>query len=138
MALQEISIAAALLTIIVMALGILILMARSRLVPSGNVTIGVNGERDLTVPVGDKLLNVLTAQKLFYGAIDFGEDRHTFWLTGLEQFFNPRQTARDVHRAGNSTRVERTHGQLSARLADALRCDDAGGFSKQHLLAVGQ
>ena len=65
MALQEISIAAALLTIIVMALGILILMARSRLVPSGNVTIGVNGERDLTVPVGDKLLNVLTAQKLF-------------------------------------------------------------------------
>ena len=65
MAIQEISIAVALFTVIVMALGLLILMARSRLVPSGNVTIGVNGERDLTVPVGDKLLNVLTAQELF-------------------------------------------------------------------------
>jgi Na+-transporting NADH:ubiquinone oxidoreductase subunit F len=64
-ALQEISVAVALLTVIVMALGTLILMARSRLVPSGNVTIWVNGERDLTVPVGDKLLNVLTAQELF-------------------------------------------------------------------------
>ena len=62
---QEISVAVALLTVIVMALGTLILMARSRLVPSGNVTIGVNGERDLTVSVGDKLLNVLTAQGLF-------------------------------------------------------------------------
>ena len=62
---QEISVAVALFTVIVMALGLLILTARSRLVPSGNVTIGVNGERDLTVPVGDKLLNVLTAQELF-------------------------------------------------------------------------
>ena len=62
---QEIAIAVTLFTGIVMFLAVLILLARSRLVPSGNVMINVNGERDLAVPAGGKLLNALTAKELF-------------------------------------------------------------------------
>ena len=62
---QEILIAAGLFTGIVTALALLILLARSRLVPSGNIHINVNGERDLSVPAGDKLLNTLSANDLF-------------------------------------------------------------------------
>ena len=88
------------------------------------------------VPHGHK--SAIHSLRQLNGAIDLGEDRHSTRLSSLEEFFNPRQAARDVQRTGNSTRVERTHGQLRARLANALRGDDAGGFSEQHLLAVGQ
>ena len=47
------------------ACGAGILLARSQLVPSGNIRINVNGERDLSVPAGGKLLNTLTANELF-------------------------------------------------------------------------
>ncbi len=62
---QEVTIAVVLFTGIVGALAVLILVARSRLVPSGDITINVNGERDYTVPAGGKLLTVLSAQQLF-------------------------------------------------------------------------
>ena len=62
---QEIIIGAVLFTGIVMALALLILLARSQLVPSGNVHIYVNGERDLSVPAGSKLLNMLGVNELF-------------------------------------------------------------------------
>jgi Na+-transporting NADH:ubiquinone oxidoreductase subunit F len=62
---QEIIIAVVLFTGIVMALAVMILLARSRLVPSGDITINVNGERDLIVHAGSKLLNDLTANGLF-------------------------------------------------------------------------
>ena len=62
---QEIIIGVVLFTGIVMALAVLILIARSRLVPSGNIQINVNGERDLSVPAGSKLLNTLSANDLF-------------------------------------------------------------------------
>jgi Na+-transporting NADH:ubiquinone oxidoreductase subunit F len=62
---QEITLAVILFTGIVVALAILILLARSRLVPSGDIHIVVNEERDLTVPAGGKLLSALTAQELF-------------------------------------------------------------------------
>jgi Na+-transporting NADH:ubiquinone oxidoreductase subunit F len=62
---QEIVIGVALFTAIVMALAVMILLARTRLVPSGEVTINVNGERDLAVPVGGKLLNALTSHQLY-------------------------------------------------------------------------
>ena len=61
----EVLVAVALFTLVVIALGIIILLSRSVLVPSGDVHITVNGERDIAVPVGDKLLNVLTGQSLF-------------------------------------------------------------------------
>ncbi len=52
-------------TLVVLALVTIILLAKSKLVNSGDVTIKVNGERDLVVPAGDKLLNVLSGQKIF-------------------------------------------------------------------------
>ena len=61
----QILVAVSLFTGIVLALAILILLARSQLVRSGNVTINVNGERDLSIPAGGKLLTGLSAQNLF-------------------------------------------------------------------------
>ncbi len=53
--------------IIVLALVILILFAKSKLVASGKVKIIINDDPDktLTVPIGDKLLNVLADQKIY-------------------------------------------------------------------------
>ncbi|MEJ2131978.1 MAG: 2Fe-2S iron-sulfur cluster-binding protein, partial [Gammaproteobacteria bacterium] len=62
---QEIVVAVALFTLVVMALGAIILLSRSWLVASGAITINVNGERDLQVSAGGKLLNVLSGANLF-------------------------------------------------------------------------
>jgi Na+-transporting NADH:ubiquinone oxidoreductase subunit F len=62
---QEIIIAVVLFTMIVIALAMLILLARKLLVPSGDVAINVNSERDITVRPGDKLLSSLSANDLF-------------------------------------------------------------------------
>src|SRR5262249_22419962 len=48
----------------------------------------------------------------------------TLRFTRLEELDDPRQTLRDVL-PGDTAGVERTHGQLGARLADRLRGDDA-------------
>jgi Na+-transporting NADH:ubiquinone oxidoreductase subunit F len=54
-------------TAIVLVLVVIILLARSQLVASGNATIAINDdpEHTLNVPVGDKLLNTLTDNKIF-------------------------------------------------------------------------
>ncbi len=54
-------------TVIVLALVILILFAKSKLVPSGNVKIEINEDPDKTieVPIGGKLMNVLAEHKIF-------------------------------------------------------------------------
>ncbi len=54
-------------TLIVLALVAVILLAKSKLVASGSVNIGINGDpgHALKVPIGDKLLNVLAGQKIF-------------------------------------------------------------------------
>ena len=62
---QEIAVAVGIFTLVVTGLGVIILLSRGFLVPSGDLTIRVNGERELTVPAGDKLLNVLTNAGLF-------------------------------------------------------------------------
>ena len=54
-----------LFTSIVLSLVFIILFARSKLVASGNVTISINKEREISVPVGDKLLNALSDSGLF-------------------------------------------------------------------------
>jgi Na+-transporting NADH:ubiquinone oxidoreductase subunit F len=61
----EISLGVALFTSIVVTLAMLILFARSRLVATGDITINVNGEKELSVRAGGKLLNLLGAQELF-------------------------------------------------------------------------
>ncbi|MEM8984658.1 MAG: NADH:ubiquinone reductase (Na(+)-transporting) subunit F [Pseudomonadota bacterium] len=55
----------ALFTLIVSALVGLILVARSQLVSTGNVSITINGEKTLSVAAGGKLLHTLAEQKLF-------------------------------------------------------------------------
>jgi Na+-transporting NADH:ubiquinone oxidoreductase subunit F len=62
---QEIIIAVALFTAIVISLALLILAARRVLVPSGDVAINVNGERDIIVQPGNKLLGALSSNGLF-------------------------------------------------------------------------
>ena len=54
-------------TFIVLLLVVVILIARSKLVATGNVKITINDEEEsaLVVPVGDKLLNVLSDKKIY-------------------------------------------------------------------------
>ncbi len=52
-------------TAIVVALVMVILFARTRLVSSGNIAIEINGERTIEVPAGGKLLQTLADANLF-------------------------------------------------------------------------
>ncbi|MCU9838193.1 NADH:ubiquinone reductase (Na(+)-transporting) subunit F [Ruegeria sp. WL0004] len=62
---ETFSLGVVLFTLIVIALVSIILMARSRLVSTGNVNITINGEKTISVPAGGKLLQTLAAEKLF-------------------------------------------------------------------------
>ncbi|QDU90014.1 Na(+)-translocating NADH-quinone reductase subunit F [Pirellulimonas nuda] len=57
--------AVAMFTGVVLALVAVILLAKSQLVPSGNVTININGQKDISVPVGGKLLGALAEEGIF-------------------------------------------------------------------------
>ncbi len=61
----EIGLGVTLFTLIVLSLVFVILGAKARLVPSGDVTITVNGEREVHSPVGEKLLGALANAHLF-------------------------------------------------------------------------
>ncbi|MBT8419740.1 MAG: NADH:ubiquinone reductase (Na(+)-transporting) subunit F, partial [Gammaproteobacteria bacterium] len=61
----EITLGVAMFTTIVLLLVFVIIGARQKLVSTGNVTIMVNDEREVTVPVGDKLLGALASTQLF-------------------------------------------------------------------------
>ena len=50
---------AGMFTAIILALVLVILAARSRLVSAGNISIEINGERTIEVPAGGKLLQTL-------------------------------------------------------------------------------
>lgn len=52
-------------TAMILALVLVILFARARMVSTGDVTITINGERKLTVPAGGKLLQTLSDADLF-------------------------------------------------------------------------
>ena len=62
---MEILIASSVFVVIVLALVAIILFAKSKLVNSGDVVININGEKDVTVSAGGKLLNVLADEKLY-------------------------------------------------------------------------
>lgn len=55
-------------TAVILALVVLILVARSKLVPQGDITINVNGEKDIKVSPGQKLLGALASEKIFLGS----------------------------------------------------------------------
>ena len=62
---SEILLGVGMFTVIVLSLVVLILVARSWLVSSGDVTIEINDERKITVPAGGKLLQTLAGQDIF-------------------------------------------------------------------------
>lgn len=62
---MEIFLGVFMFTGIVLALVVVILQARSFLVPSGNVKITVNDQKTLEVPAGGKLLNALSSKGIF-------------------------------------------------------------------------
>jgi Na+-transporting NADH:ubiquinone oxidoreductase subunit F len=62
---QEIILSVVLFTGILLLLTLLILQVRARLVPQGDVHINANGERDLTVPAGGRLLGTLADAGIF-------------------------------------------------------------------------
>ena len=62
---MEILLGVIMFTVIVLALVGVILIAKSRLVPSGDVTILVNEQKELKVPAGGKLLGALADNKIF-------------------------------------------------------------------------
>ena len=64
---MEIILGVVMFTLIVLALALLILFAKSKLVNSGNVLIVVNDDADkqFHAPAGDKLLNTLSGQGIF-------------------------------------------------------------------------
>ena len=62
---NEIVLGVVLFTFVVLMLVTMILFARSKMVASGNVSILINGEKELEAPVGSKLLGALAESKLF-------------------------------------------------------------------------
>ena len=62
---MEIILGIILFTIVIMALVLLILSARTKLVSTGDVTISINDEKELSLPAGGKLLGALADSNLF-------------------------------------------------------------------------
>jgi len=62
---MEILLGVGMFTVVILALVFVILVAKSKLVASGPVTLNINGEKEVEVGAGGKLLNVLADQKLF-------------------------------------------------------------------------
>ena len=61
----EIFLAIGMFTAIVLALVLIILAARAKLVSSGDVSIEINGEKTIVVPAGGKLLQTLADNDIF-------------------------------------------------------------------------
>ena len=61
----EVGLGISFFTLIVLMLVFVILVAKSRLVASGEVSVNVNGEKSIKVPVGSKLLTALADNQLF-------------------------------------------------------------------------
>jgi Na+-transporting NADH:ubiquinone oxidoreductase subunit F len=62
---MEIILGIILFTVVIMALVLLILSARTRLVSTGDITININDEKTISLPAGGKLLGALADSNLF-------------------------------------------------------------------------
>ena len=62
---NEIILGVGMFTVVIIALVVVILAAKSQLVASGPVKLNINGEKDIEVSAGGKLLNILADEKLF-------------------------------------------------------------------------
>lgn len=62
---SEILLSVAMFTGVILILVVIILAARSELVTAGNINININGEKDIQILGGGKLLTALAAEKIF-------------------------------------------------------------------------
>ena len=62
---NEILLAVTMFTGVILLLVVIILVARSKLVSTGNIKININDEKDVSLPGGGKLLTALAAEKIF-------------------------------------------------------------------------
>ncbi len=62
---MEIILGIILFTVVIMALVLLILSARTKLVSTGDITININNEKNISLPAGGKLLGALADSNLF-------------------------------------------------------------------------
>jgi len=62
---QEILYSVFVFTSLMVLLVVMILWVRAKLVPQGNVTIGINGEREIETPAGGRLLGTLADYEIF-------------------------------------------------------------------------
>lgn len=62
---NEILLAVSMFTGVILFLVVVILVARSQLVSTGKIKININGEKDISVDGGGKLLTALASQKIF-------------------------------------------------------------------------
>lgn len=71
---SEILLAVTMFTGVILFLVVLILVARSKLVSTGKISINVNEEKDLSIAGGGKLLTALAAEKSsFHPLAEAGE-----------------------------------------------------------------
>ncbi len=64
----QLAVAVAVFTLVVMTLVAIILAARARLVPAGNVKLIINDEKTIEIGIGGKLLGALISNKIFLSA----------------------------------------------------------------------
>lgn len=62
---NEILLAVTMFTGVILLLVVIILIARSKLVSTGKISININHEKDIQIPGGGKLLTALAAEKIF-------------------------------------------------------------------------
>jgi Na+-transporting NADH:ubiquinone oxidoreductase subunit F len=62
---SEILLSVSMFTGVILLLVVIILVARSKLVSSGKIKVNVNGEKDITIDGGSKLLTALAGEKIF-------------------------------------------------------------------------
>ena len=99
-----------LFTAIILALVGLILFAKSKLVPTGNVDILINDERTISTPIGGKLLGVLA---------EAGLSKDIVYLPFVESAYNPRAYSR-VGAAGLWQIMPRTARTLGLQLSATI------------------
>ena len=91
----------------------------------------------LFVLAGDLDDHVLLGIVLRDHTRDLAHDGHALGTAALEQLLNTRQTLGNILGRCDTAGMEGTHGQLGARLADGLSCNNADGLAQLDRLTIG-
>ena len=88
---MEITLGIAMFTVIVLALAVIILFAKSKLVNSGDITIEINNDpnKAISLPAGGKLLGALASQGIFVSSACGGGGSCGQCIVKVEIFYQP-------------------------------------------------